>query len=404
MLGATGVRRSDGVSSLLADIASALDHRNKRDEESAAGKKGTLQSISKEDELKVHAARGCGQFTVALGAEELGRQLCKALLKAAEHSSALFKYHKFPTVMSCRLAYGIAMGSWGGRSNKSMASWSLSTADFPTSTEEAFDLFVPSADFKVEGRPRAPHGVLTWARQARNGIRVFSLVYGKEHEAERTKALEYLVELHEAGPRKYPLDFIQGSWEELHSRWWEELSWAVASLRKLIGKEQVRKEEFSFAAMAPDPAGQTNLKLPDTFMVQSPTLIEARLLRQAAKTYWEAAHRSTRPPKAGENEEPSKPEGDGTKGGVRRAPGGRGAAVRRHASPPQSLVQPAQARRGVSSLRQRSPCQFSMHRWIRRGNQSAGTQHVTSDAPRLLRPVPSRMPKGFVTPPGCIGR
>ncbi len=64
------------------------------------------------------------------------------------------------------------------------------------------------ADFKVEGRPRAPHGVLTWARQARNGIRVFSLVYGKEHEAERTRALEYLVELHEAEPKKYPLDFI----------------------------------------------------------------------------------------------------------------------------------------------------------------------------------------------------
>ncbi len=76
--------------------------------------------------------------------------------------------------------------------------------------------------------------------------------------------------------------------------------------------------------MAPDPTGQTNLKLPDTFMVQSPTgyfttVIEARLLRQAAKTYWEAAHRSTRPPKAGENEEPSKPEGDGTKGGGKKS-------------------------------------------------------------------------------------
>ena len=53
---------SPPTAQLIADIAYNMDVANKRAEEDKAGKVGTLQSITKDAEFLVLAARGCGRF------------------------------------------------------------------------------------------------------------------------------------------------------------------------------------------------------------------------------------------------------------------------------------------------------------------------------------------------------
>eukprot|EP00959_Pyramimonas_sp_CCMP1952_P135513 2835256-Pyramimonas_sp.AAC.1 len=129
---------------------------------------GTLQSITKDHELLVLAARGCGRFRVAICPDDLGRALVKALLRMAEHSSALFKHHRWPTLINYRIAFGIASGSWGGKSVETLAAHALSVADWVTCPEELFDDYVPTTEYKIEPRPKQPVNMLKWARQARN--------------------------------------------------------------------------------------------------------------------------------------------------------------------------------------------------------------------------------------------
>ena len=231
-LGDPGGGGNEKIASFLADIAHSMDIGNKRAEEASTGKIGTLQSITKDHELLVICARGCGRFRVAVCGEEVGRSLVKALLRVAEHSAALFKHHRWPTLINYRIAYGLATGAWGGKSVDAMHAHSLGVADWVTCAEELFDDYLPPSEFKIEGRPKQPVDMLRWAKQARNGIQVTCLTYGEEHREEREEALEHLIHLHENRPRKFTAEYVQDAWEELHARWWEELRWQVKKVQR----------------------------------------------------------------------------------------------------------------------------------------------------------------------------
>ena len=254
-LGSSDGGTGEVLTRVMADITFNLDIGNKRAEESSAGKVGTLTSVSKDHELLVLSARGCGRFRVEVCPDELGRPLVKALLRAAEHSAALFKHHRWPTLINYRMAYGLATGSWGGKTVEAMHPHSLGVADWVTCAEELFDDYVPSAEYEIEPRPKQPLDMLRWAKQARNGIRVVCLMYGAEHKEERSEALDYLIRLHEDRPRKYTAKYVQDAWEELNARWWEELRWKVKEVQRFCNKELVRKEDFIFAALTPTPGG-----------------------------------------------------------------------------------------------------------------------------------------------------
>ena len=77
---------------------------------------------------------------------------------------------KFPLTMSNRLAYGLALGAWGGRDVAHAPSWSLTAADFPKMTQEAFDAWIPPTDNKRENRPKAPQTLAAWIKNTDNAI------------------------------------------------------------------------------------------------------------------------------------------------------------------------------------------------------------------------------------------
>ena len=49
-------------------------------------------------------------------AQQIGARCLKSLLQLAEHSAAMYKHHKWPTLVDYRIAYGLATGAWGGKS------------------------------------------------------------------------------------------------------------------------------------------------------------------------------------------------------------------------------------------------------------------------------------------------
>ena len=79
----------------------------------------------------------------------------------------------------------------------------------------------------IENRPKMPGDMLKWAKQARNCLWVHCLTYGEEHWDERAAALDQLLRWNEEAPLKYTDEFVRDAWEELNSRWWEELNWKV---------------------------------------------------------------------------------------------------------------------------------------------------------------------------------
>ena len=141
---------------ILADIAQSMGIQNKREEEEKAGRIGALQSITKDDDLKILGARGRGHFQVAICPEDVGRNLVKALLRLAEHSLALCKHHRWPTPVNYGNAHGLATDARGGKSACTMASWAVGVADWATCPEEMLDDYVPSAEYKIEARPKQP--------------------------------------------------------------------------------------------------------------------------------------------------------------------------------------------------------------------------------------------------------
>ena len=244
---------------VMADIAYGISQQSRAAEEGRHETRGTPSSLTRADEFAVLAARGLDRFEVALCPGEWGRGLHRAIKKAAESSTALFRHLKWPTPISYRMAFAISSFSLGGRGVAHVPPNALSAADFPTVRAEAFDEHVVPTDTKLETRPRAPTVYLQWVRQAENMAHAFALVYGREYREPILRFLRHFQHLHEANDHQYPFSFIADAWEEVFWRETEEIRHAVASLLKAMGgrkplaKRTSWRPHWSPGATEPDP-------------------------------------------------------------------------------------------------------------------------------------------------------
>eukprot|EP00971_Amphidinium_carterae_P043437 854826-Amphidinium_carterae.2 len=285
----------EDAGSVLKDIAAALSSQDRRAEE-AALQQGT--GFSEEEKLLMYLARGCDRFGVALAPTEVGKEFVKSMKRLYLAGTGEFKRVAWPTPPSNRILLGLARLEWGGKDHRHLTSGALSVADFPTARVEELEQYVPPEDMKPEHRPRDPPTYLSWARQARNGIKVFACIYGREHEDERLAALDNLCRKHETDEHKYPLDFLRGAWEELNWRWVEELKEELRKCRKILGKEKMRRDELEFVALSPTSLGQAFVTYPQVFDLDATNgyfqkIVEQRLHEKAQRALWDAAHGRT---------------------------------------------------------------------------------------------------------------
>ena len=94
----------------------------------------------------------------------------------------------------------------------------MGASDFPRTTREEFERFVPHSDAAyMDKRPAWTKILAVWIDQAQRYITTFCLFYGKEHERERREALARLIKLPAVpdsdGPRLRAFGWLGGQVE-----------------------------------------------------------------------------------------------------------------------------------------------------------------------------------------------
>ena len=232
-------RPTDDTARALQTIAKTLSVRD----ESTSHDKGKLASIGRPEERLVFIARGCDSLTVPVCACTTGKELFHSLKTAGAQGRPQMRALQFPVNVTNRIAYGLAALSIGGREVKSLPEYSLSVADFPLTSEEDFDNFVPPPDSRLEKRPRHP---------------------------------------------------VMSTWEELWSRMVEELRQLDREMRRLMGEESPSWERIRFFCTSPDDQGNPWLRLPRAFDLEDPkeffsTDIVPRHQRALTRNCWQQA-------------------------------------------------------------------------------------------------------------------
>ena len=134
------VQQSNRALALVANEIASLRRVQEDDKNLTEGSLGYLRGQVR---LLVFLARACDTFTVTLCQGQLGRELYDDLKRAGDVGRSLMSQIGFPNVMTNRLAYGLAAGAWGGRDVDHAPDHALLAADFPWTSQEAFDAWVP---------------------------------------------------------------------------------------------------------------------------------------------------------------------------------------------------------------------------------------------------------------------
>ena len=127
-----------------------------------------------------------------------------------------------------------------------------------------------SQENKCEKRGREPATLFQWKKACFNQVKVFGLVLGKEHTAERFKCLDMLEKAHEDNERAFPFAYICRLWNELWAVWIEELRESRRHLTRILNTDQPRKEELKGLALMPGPDGAPTFSFPNTFDLEDP--------------------------------------------------------------------------------------------------------------------------------------
>eukprot|EP00435_Cladocopium_sp_Y103_P035201 s1779_g9.t1 len=201
---------------------------------------------------------------------------------------------QFPVNINNRIAYGLASMSLGGKDTKTVPDFCLSAADFPLTSEEEFDSWSGCADLKLEKRPKPPMTLNAWYRNALREAWAIACVYGSEHYSSFEQAATYLLRLGEEHAYMWPAHAIISVWEELWSRYVEELKDLDRELRRAMKEEPPTFERIRFFVTAPGPDGEPWLRLPRTFFLEDTleyfqTDIIPRHNRLLSRAYWQVA-------------------------------------------------------------------------------------------------------------------
>jgi len=316
--------KQQAMANAMPQVVQALEGLRKNQEDSRVAAKGTIAALRRAEELDVFMARGADTLRVEVCATLTGKELFHALKRCCASSRHLLMQIRWPTLVTNRLAYGVASLSWGGPTHKTMADWSLGTSDFLTAKGEHFDGYAPPHDSKLEARPRHPVTLASWKKMAENGIKVFASVYGLEHAAERREALSKLEALHESDEHAFPLDYVFSLWEELQAAWCEQLRESRRQLQLRLGTDNPRKEDLRFLMLTPDAAGNATWKFPNVFDLQNPAgyyqqVCMPRQERAMRRLLFDQLHRKTGPAGRAGKEEGAVGEAEAEEAAMQRA-------------------------------------------------------------------------------------
>ena len=149
-------------------------------------------------------------------------------------------------------------------------------------------------DGKFKPRSAYPKTMPYFMEDAENQVELFADANGAEHAPGFRKALKMLKYLHQVRPDIFPIPDIFGMWEKCLARWCTVLVESVDELCRLTGKDNPRKADIRFVALA-EIGGNTRFRFPDTMDLQAPKgffvrTILAELEWEKETSIWEMVH------------------------------------------------------------------------------------------------------------------
>ncbi|CAK9023326.1 unnamed protein product [Durusdinium trenchii] len=285
---------TDETAKALQAIARAVTSKD----EAASHDKGKLASIGKVEERLIFLVRGCDALTVSLGKATVGKELFHSLRSTSTQGRPQLRMMQFPVNINNRIAYGLASLNIRGKDAKAVPEYCLSAADFPLTSEEEFDGWIGCSDLKLEKRPKPPMTLNAWYRNALREAWAIACVYGTEHYASLEQAATFLLKLGEEHAYMWPAHAIFSVWEELWSRYVEELKDLDRELRRAMKEESPTFERIRFFVTAPGEDGEPWLRLPRTFFLEDPleyfqTDVLPRHNRLLSRACWQVALKKT---------------------------------------------------------------------------------------------------------------
>ena len=167
-----------------------------------------------------------------------------------------------------------------------MSKWALGASDFPRTTREEFERFVPHLDVThMEKRPAWTKILAVWIDQAHRYITTFCLFYGQQHELERREALKRLIQLNLDDPNLWTESDIFSLWEELNWDWWDSIKLVVQRALHDLHAQNPAEEEVK-AHLLRGPGGQPRFQTPLSFQMDHPNGFF--MARVVPRKNWEA--------------------------------------------------------------------------------------------------------------------
>ncbi|CAE7617473.1 kptA [Symbiodinium sp. CCMP2592] len=279
---------ADEATKALQAIAKAVTSKD----EAASQERGKLSSIGKVEERCLYLVRGCDSLTVPLGEATVGKELFHALRNTATQDRPLLRSLKFPINITNRFAFGVSGLCVGGKGN--IPEYSLTTGDFPATSEAEFDSYSVPGDIKLEKKPRAPATLTLWYRNALRQCWALACIFGVQHYGGWERAASSLLRMAEETAHAWPLHLIISTWDELWSRFMEEVRDIERKVRREMGEEAPSFERLKFFCTAPGVDGNPWLRLPQTFELEDPleyfqTDVLPRQRRILERTCWQLA-------------------------------------------------------------------------------------------------------------------
>ncbi|CAE7689640.1 unnamed protein product [Symbiodinium sp. CCMP2592] len=279
---------ADEATKALQAIAKAVTSKD----EAASQERGKLSSVGKVEERCLYLVRGCDSLTVPLGEATVGKELFHALRNTATQDRPLLRSLKFPINITNRFAFGVSGLCVGGKGN--IPEYSLTTGDFPATSEAEFDSYSVPGDIKLEKKPRAPATLTLWYRNALRQCWALACIFGVQHYGGWERAASGLLRMAEETAHAWPLHLIISTWDELWSRFMEEVRDIERKVRREMGEEAPSFERLKFFCTAPGVDGNPWLRLPQTFELEDPleyfqTDVLPRQRRILERTCWQLA-------------------------------------------------------------------------------------------------------------------
>ena len=242
----------------------------------------------------IFVLRGFGEFESVIGSGTKGKQLTKCVRDFANNHKDKQIEENLRCVISNRLAIASGTLKWGTKRLDGVDDNTVLLSDFLLADMEKIESHY-LIDGKAETRTaKEPYSIHAFERAVKNQIRFWGMLYGRQHERARSKALDFLLRLHDDTPDLFCVNFLVMTWEEMTRDYVDKTIEGVRRLGQLGHAGDKQADLYRAAMTMMDGAKTPTWRYPATFDMEGKggywhRVVLPRMEKEVDKTGYKSA-------------------------------------------------------------------------------------------------------------------